>query len=77
MKRLRDHHTTATSPDLVIFSSFVISAEHEYQLQRGCFYYMCLNNDSLNMSLFNFFWSVEKDDANPANIGMIGLVKSV
>jgi len=29
------------------------------------------------MSLFNFFWSVEKDDANPANIGMIGLVKSV
>ena len=28
-------------------------------------------------SLFNFSRSVEKDDANPANIGMIGLVESV
>ena len=28
-------------------------------------------------SLFNFFWSVEKHDANSANTGTIGLVKSV
>ena len=29
------------------------------------------------MSLFNFFWSVEKRDANPANTGTIGLPESV
>jgi uncharacterized membrane protein YdfJ with MMPL/SSD domain len=28
-------------------------------------------------SLFNFFWSGEKHDANPANIGTIGLGESV
>jgi hypothetical protein len=28
-------------------------------------------------SLFNFFWSVGKHDANPANTGTIGLRESV
>ena len=28
-------------------------------------------------SIFNFFWSVGKHDANPANTGTIGLPKSV
>jgi len=32
---------------------------------------------SENSSLFNFFWSVEKHDATPANTGAIGLAKSV
>ncbi len=38
------------------------------------------NNKEGIMSLFNFFRSVEKHDANPANTGAIGLqepVKSV
>jgi len=29
------------------------------------------------LRLFNFFWLVEKHDANPANTGTIRLVKSV
>jgi len=33
--------------------------------------------DARIMSLFNFFWSVEKHDTNPANTGTIGLLQSV
>jgi hypothetical protein len=36
-----------------------------------------LNFTAEHASLFNFFWSVEKHDANPANTGTIGLVESV
>jgi hypothetical protein len=32
---------------------------------------------SIIWSLFNFFWSVEKHDANPANTGTIGWGESV
>ena len=36
-----------------------------------------INVSHILLRLFNIFWSVEKHDANPANTGTIGLVKSV
>jgi len=48
---------------------------HDVSSGFGLLRYYALRQPELRLS--DFFWSVEKDDANPANIGMIGLVKSM